>query len=127
MKGEFAGAKKKIGVDYDTMLPPGTNGIQVTIDAETFLKPNSELKKNTEEAFFKIMLHEGHHGEVQHHQGLHAGAARCHRGHRQAREDGPGRHREPQVRAPRQEHHDGQRLRRRVRRTWPTPSGTLPT
>jgi glucose/mannose transport system substrate-binding protein len=56
MKGEFAGAKKKIGVDYDTMLPPGTNGIQVTIDAETFLKPNNEIKKNTEEAFFKIML-----------------------------------------------------------------------
>ena len=42
--------------DYDTMLPPGTNGIQVTIDAETFLKPTSEVKKNTEEAFFKIML-----------------------------------------------------------------------
>ena len=56
MKGEFAGAKKQLGVDYDTMLPPGTNGIQVTIDAETFLKPTSEVKKNTEEAFFKIML-----------------------------------------------------------------------
>lgn len=56
MKGEFAGAKKVIGVDYDTMLPPGTNGIQVTIDAETFLKPKNQIKKNSIEAFFKIML-----------------------------------------------------------------------
>jgi glucose/mannose transport system substrate-binding protein len=56
MKGEFAAAKKVLGVDYDTMLPPGTSGVQVTIDAETFLKPNNEIKKNTEEAFFNIML-----------------------------------------------------------------------
>ncbi len=56
MKGEFAGAKKAIGVDYDTMLPPGTNGIQVTIDAETFLKPKDQIKKNSVEAFFGIML-----------------------------------------------------------------------
>jgi glucose/mannose transport system substrate-binding protein len=56
MKGEFAGAKKVLGVDYDTMLPPGTKGIQVTIDAETFLMPKDAVKKNTEEAFFKIML-----------------------------------------------------------------------
>lgn len=56
MKGEFAGAKKVIGVDYDTMLPPGTNGIQVTIDAETFGKPKDQIKKNSMEAFFKIML-----------------------------------------------------------------------
>jgi glucose/mannose transport system substrate-binding protein len=56
MKGEFAGAKKAIGVDYDTMLPPGTNGIQVTIDAETFLKPKDQIKKNSIEAFFGIML-----------------------------------------------------------------------
>jgi glucose/mannose transport system substrate-binding protein len=56
MKGEFAGAKKVIGVDYDTMLPPGANGMQVTIDAETFLKPKDQIKKNSEEAFFKIML-----------------------------------------------------------------------
>jgi glucose/mannose transport system substrate-binding protein len=56
MKGEFAAAKKVIGVDYDTMLIPGTKGVQVTIDAETFLKPNNEIKKNSEEAFFNIML-----------------------------------------------------------------------
>ncbi|HTZ52673.1 MAG TPA: ABC transporter substrate-binding protein [Spirochaetia bacterium] len=56
MKGEFAGAKKKIGVDYDTMLPPGTKGVQVTIDAETFLKPTDAAKKNSEELFFNIML-----------------------------------------------------------------------
>jgi glucose/mannose transport system substrate-binding protein len=56
MKGEFAGAKKQIGVDYDTMLPPGTKGVQVTIDAETFLKPSDDIKKNSEEAFFNIML-----------------------------------------------------------------------
>lgn len=56
MKGEFAGAKKKIGVDYDTMFPPGTKGVQVTIDAETFLAPSSEIKKNSMEAFFNIML-----------------------------------------------------------------------
>lgn len=56
MKGEFAGAKKKIGVDYDTMFPPGTKGVQVTIDAETFLAPSSEIKKNSIEAFFNIML-----------------------------------------------------------------------
>jgi glucose/mannose transport system substrate-binding protein len=56
MKGEFAGAKKVIGVDYDTMLPPGTSGVQVTIDAETFLAPKTEIKKNSMEAFFKIML-----------------------------------------------------------------------
>jgi glucose/mannose transport system substrate-binding protein len=56
MKGEFSGAKKKIGVDYDTMLPPGTKGVQVTIDEETFLKPSSDIKKNSMEALFKIML-----------------------------------------------------------------------
>jgi glucose/mannose transport system substrate-binding protein len=56
MKGEFAAAKKKIGVDYDTMLIPGTKGVQVTIDEETFLKPNNDLKKASEEALFNIML-----------------------------------------------------------------------
>jgi glucose/mannose transport system substrate-binding protein len=56
MKGEFAGAKKVLGVDYDTMLPPGTKGVQVTIDAETFLKPSDPIKQNSEEAFFNIML-----------------------------------------------------------------------
>jgi glucose/mannose transport system substrate-binding protein len=56
MKGEFLGAKKVLGVDFDTMLPPGANGMQVTIDAETFLAPKDALKKSTEEAFFNIML-----------------------------------------------------------------------
>ena len=56
MKGEFAGARKKIGVDYDTMFPPGTKGVQVTLDEETFLAPSSDIKKNSEEALFKIML-----------------------------------------------------------------------
>ncbi len=56
MKGEFASAKKKLGVDYDTMLPPGTKGVQVTIDAETFFAPKDDIQKNSEEAFFKIML-----------------------------------------------------------------------
>jgi glucose/mannose transport system substrate-binding protein len=56
MKGEFAGAKKVIGVDYDTMFLPNTKGIVVTIDAETFLMPKNEIKKNSQELFFKIML-----------------------------------------------------------------------
>ncbi|MGO9308052.1 MAG: ABC transporter substrate-binding protein [Spirochaetia bacterium] len=56
MKGEFAGAKKQIGVDYDTMLPPGTKGVQVTIDEMTFLAPKTDVTKNSEEAFFNIML-----------------------------------------------------------------------
>jgi glucose/mannose transport system substrate-binding protein len=56
MKGEFAAAKKVLGKDYDTMLPPGTKGVQVTIDAETFLKPSDPIKQNSEEAFFSIML-----------------------------------------------------------------------
>jgi glucose/mannose transport system substrate-binding protein len=56
MKGEFVGAKKVIGVDFDSMLPPGASGMQVTIDAETFLAPKDAIKKNTMEAFFKIML-----------------------------------------------------------------------
>lgn len=56
MKGEFAAAKKVLGKDYDTMLPPGTKGVQVTIDAETFLKPSDPIKQNSEEAFFNIML-----------------------------------------------------------------------
>ena len=56
MKGEFVGAKKKIGVDYDTMLPPGTKGVQVTIDAETFFAPKDASQKAAEEAFFNIML-----------------------------------------------------------------------
>ncbi len=56
MKGEFAAAHKKMGVDYDAMLPPGTKGVQVTIDEETFLKPSTPAKQNAEEAFFNIML-----------------------------------------------------------------------
>jgi glucose/mannose transport system substrate-binding protein len=56
MKGEFAGAKKVIGVDYDTMFLPDTKGIVVTIDAETFLMPKNEITKNSQELFFKIML-----------------------------------------------------------------------
>ncbi len=55
MKGEFIAAKKVLGVDYDTMLVPGTKSVQVTIDEETFLAPKTQLKKTTEEAFFKIM------------------------------------------------------------------------
>jgi glucose/mannose transport system substrate-binding protein len=56
MKGEFKAAKKQIGVDFDSMLVPGANGIQVTIDEETFLKPSDETKKASIEALFKIML-----------------------------------------------------------------------
>ncbi len=56
MKGEFLAAKKKLGVDFDTMLVPGAAGVQVTVDEETFLKPANETKKNSIEALFKIML-----------------------------------------------------------------------
>jgi len=56
MKGEFIAAKKKIGVDYDTMFLPGANGLVVTVDEETFLKPNNDVKKNTEELLAGIML-----------------------------------------------------------------------
>lgn len=56
MKGEFNAAGKKMGVDYDAMFPPGSKGVQVTIDEETFLKPSTDVKKSSEEAFFKIML-----------------------------------------------------------------------
>jgi len=59
MKGEFNAAGKKLGVDYDTEFPPGTKGVQVTIDAETFLHPNDAIKQNSEEAFFNIMLQKG--------------------------------------------------------------------
>jgi glucose/mannose transport system substrate-binding protein len=56
MKGEFRAAKKQIGVDFETMLIPGANGIQVTVDEETFLKPSDETKNGSQEALFKIML-----------------------------------------------------------------------
>jgi glucose/mannose transport system substrate-binding protein len=56
MKGEFRAAKKQIGVDFETMLIPGANGIQVTVDEETFLKPSDETKNASQEALFKIML-----------------------------------------------------------------------
>ena len=56
MKGEFLAAKKKLGVDFDSMLVPGAAGVQVTVDEETFLKPANEIKKNSIEALFKIML-----------------------------------------------------------------------
>jgi glucose/mannose transport system substrate-binding protein len=56
MKGEFLAAKKKLGTDFDTMLVPGAAGVQVTVDEETFLKPANEIKKNSIEALFKIMM-----------------------------------------------------------------------
>lgn len=56
MKGEFLAAKKKLGTDFDTMLVPGAAGVQVTVDEETFLKPANEVKKNSIEALFKIMM-----------------------------------------------------------------------
>lgn len=56
MKGEFLAAKKKIGVDFDTMFLPGYSGLVVTVDEETFLKPNNEIKKNTMELLAGIML-----------------------------------------------------------------------
>jgi len=56
MKGEFIGAKKVLGVDYDTFFLPGAKGLVVTIDEETFLKPNNETKKNTQELLAGIML-----------------------------------------------------------------------
>lgn len=56
MKGEFLAAKKKLGTDFNSMLVPGAAGVQVTIDEETFLAPKNEVKKNSQEALFKIML-----------------------------------------------------------------------
>ena len=56
MKGEFLAAKKKLGVDFNTMLVPGANGVQVTVDEETFLAPKDDTKKASQEALFKIML-----------------------------------------------------------------------
>jgi len=56
MKGEFIAAKKKIGVDFDTMFMPGYNGLVVTVDEETFLKPNNEVKKNSMDLLAGIML-----------------------------------------------------------------------
>ena len=56
MKGEFIGAKKVLGVDYDTFFLPGAKGVVVTVDEETFLKPNNDTKKNTQELLAGIML-----------------------------------------------------------------------
>lgn len=56
MKGEWIAAKKKIGVDFDSMLVPGANGVQVTIDEETFLAPKDATKKASQEALATIML-----------------------------------------------------------------------
>ncbi len=56
MKGEWLAAKKKLGVDFDSMLVPGAAAVQVTIDEETFLKPSDDTKKASMEALFKIML-----------------------------------------------------------------------
>jgi glucose/mannose transport system substrate-binding protein len=56
MKGEFVAAKKKLGVDYDAMFLPGADGLVVTVDEETFLKPNNEIKKNTMDLLASIML-----------------------------------------------------------------------
>lgn len=56
MKGEFLGAKKRLGTDFNTMLVPGAAGVQVTVDEETFLAPKTEVKKNSEQALFNTML-----------------------------------------------------------------------
>jgi glucose/mannose transport system substrate-binding protein len=56
MKGEWLAAKKKLGVDFDSRLVPGAAGVQVTVDEESFLAAKDEVKKNSIEALFKIML-----------------------------------------------------------------------
>ncbi len=56
MKGEFLAAKKKLGSDFETRLLPGADGVQVTVDEETFLAPKNASKNAAQEALFKIML-----------------------------------------------------------------------
>jgi glucose/mannose transport system substrate-binding protein len=56
MKGEFLAAKKKLGVDFDSRLVPGTKAVQVTVDEESFLEAKDPIKLASIEALFKIML-----------------------------------------------------------------------
>lgn len=56
MKGEFLAAKKRLGVDFDARLVPGANGVQVTVDEETFLAPKNATKKLAQETLFGIMM-----------------------------------------------------------------------
>ncbi len=55
MKGEFRAAGKEIGVDFDSRIVPGSNGVAVTIDEWTFLKPKTEQKELAENAIFEII------------------------------------------------------------------------
>lgn len=56
MKGEFLAARKKLGVDFDSRLVPGTNAVQVTVDEESFLEQKDPVKLASAEALFKIMM-----------------------------------------------------------------------
>jgi glucose/mannose transport system substrate-binding protein len=55
MKGEFIAAGKEIGVDYDSMIAPGSNGVAVTVDEWSFLAPKTEQKQQALEAIFEIV------------------------------------------------------------------------
>lgn len=55
MKGEFVGAGQEIGVDYDSMLIPGSKGVSVTIDEWSFLAPKTEQKAQAENLLFEVV------------------------------------------------------------------------
>jgi glucose/mannose transport system substrate-binding protein len=55
MKGEFVGAGKQIGVDYDSMLIPGSKGVAVTIDEWSILAPKTEQKAQAENLLFDVV------------------------------------------------------------------------
>jgi glucose/mannose transport system substrate-binding protein len=56
MKGEWVGAKKKIGVDFDSRLVPGAASVQVTVDEMSFLAQKDPAKRAGVEELFKIMM-----------------------------------------------------------------------
>lgn len=55
MKGEFVGAGQQIGVDYDSMIAPGSKGVAVTVDEWAFLAPKTEQKEKTLNALFEVV------------------------------------------------------------------------
>jgi glucose/mannose transport system substrate-binding protein len=55
MKGEFIAAGQELGVDYDSMIVPGSKGVSVTVDEWSFLAPKTDQKEQTENAIFEIV------------------------------------------------------------------------
>ena len=55
MKGEFVAAGKEIGVDYDSMIAPGSKGVSVTVDEWQFLTPKTEQKEKALNALFEVV------------------------------------------------------------------------